>query len=386
MFTSSKRTKLTYIIPPVILIPDIMSSVTKIHLIYIAIFALASLYLNRYLLTAPINLSDLDARYQASNYVRGDKSDQTLSDADYYLIRGYKFVTGTKLTDMPPSHPPLVQYLYGLFLNLRLSPYWVSLVFAITSLILFSRLLLHLKTGSWGLLALILFSLEPLFRADIADTMLDLPHLTFILSSLYFYLLFRKNHRFLHIALSSSFLGLAFATKFFPAGISLLGAIYLATLLSKDFKLFKYHTLSLVLIVVTFSLGHLTFFFYDTPLAFIRFQRYVNSWWAGSPQIPPFIVFDLIFKNRWHTWWGTGGVTTVPHWSLTWPIVFLLGLVSLPRKILFRQKISPSHLLLYFHLLITLFLFSFTAVYPRHLLVVLPTAYILSLWVRMKPA
>lgn len=358
------------------LFPAIMSSVTKLYYIYIAIFAVVAMFINWRLLTTPVNVTDLETRYQSSSYVRGDKTDYIISDADYYLIRGLKFVTGTKLTELPPSHPPLAQYLYGTLLYFHLSPFWLSLLSAVGCLLIFSLILQNVFKGFWGLIPLILFSLDPLFRADISDTMLDLPHLFFILSSLYFYLRFRKQPRLITIILSSSLLGLAFATKFFPAGISLLGAIYLSTLLSQNFKLFKQHTLSLIFIAFAFALGHLTFFLHGDPVAFIRFQRYVNSWWAGSPQVPPFIIFDLIFRNRWHTWWGSQAITTVTHWSFTWPIIFFLSLIRLPK--------NPLHLTLYLHLLITLFLFSFTAVYPRHLLILLPTVYTLPFWDKMK--
>jgi hypothetical protein len=96
------------------------------------------------------------------------------------------------------------------------------------------------------------------------------------------------------------------ATKFFLGGLPLVVALLGATVFTGDFKRFKQHIFALIFVGVGFALGHLTYFYYHPSLLdLFRYQRYLLSWWAGSPQVPPFQVWDLIFANRWHTWWGT---------------------------------------------------------------------------------
>jgi hypothetical protein len=78
---------------------------------------------------------------------------------------------------------------------------------------------------------------------------------------------------------------------------------------------------------------------------------------------------------------------SVPEWRFTWPIItaiaFASPLIYLP-LLRGRSRLKAARggliplLALYMWLLMSFFLFSFEAIYPRHLLLVFPALYLLS--------
>lgn len=317
-------------------------------------------------------------RYLDSRYVRGDKGDYILSDEELYEIEGYFLVGENRdLHQLTPGHPPLGKYLIGLSIKQFKNPYLLAPFFGLITLFLIYQvgLLLHLPR-LLSLSLTILFSMEPLFLDQLATSLLDIYLLTFSLTSLYFYLLWSKRKHFAFILLSQITLGLAMATKFFPASFPLAGALLFSTVLTGQFSLFINHILALPFIFFGFSFGHLSYFFYHPSLLqFFRYQRYVLSWWVGSPQVPALQVWDLIFNNRWHTWWDKKEVIPTPFWKPHWPPLFALALAS-PLVLHLKKRLAlslPILLWVFFSLL----LFSLEAVYPRHLLLILPAAYLL---------
>lgn len=330
---------------------------------------------NQEIYTTPFNPQEATNRYFNSAYIKGDKADYILSDAELYTIEGYFLVNGEKtLTELTPGHPPLGKYLTGLSIKLFNNQFIFSLFASLTVIFLvYSVSKQFLRNKTLALLVASLFSLESLFLSQLHVTLLDNYFLAFTLLSVYFYLRWNKSSSTRHLLLSQFFLGLSMATKFFPAGIPLLVALYATTLFTGNFKKFTRHTWSLGFIVLGFVAGFFVYFIQNPSIIdFIRYQRFVVSWWAGSPSVPPLQVWDMIFFNRWHTWWGQG-VIAAPNWNISWPILISLSLLSYP--VLRTKKLLPLYLWVVFSLL----MFSFSATYPRHLLTILPALYILSL-------
>ena len=331
------------------------------------------------LYTQSFDIQDAKDAYFASTYIKGDKGDITLSDSDLYLVEGH-FLVGENydLEKLTPGHPPLGKYLIGFSWKYLGSPY--ILQFISFALVL---LLLSLLAGT-PLLGLV-FSFEPLFLEQLSLTLLDVHFLVFILSSLLFFTRFIKEKSVkkqnLLVVLSWLFLGLAMATKFFPVTFPLIGAYILLILLQGDFSRFLRLVLTFPLIGLGFALGHLSYFFYHPSLlSFARFTRYQINWWAGSPQTAPLAIFKVVFLNKWPTWWGEG-IIPAPGWWWGWPVFTSLAFFS------FRTwKTKPF----YFYLLISFLFLSVQAIFPRHLLPILPIIYLLSydtirwLWLKLK--
>ncbi len=340
--------------------------------IYFGLF----LFSHRQIYLQPFNSKVAEDRYFNSSYGK-IRASYILSDEELYATEGYFLIHGKDLHQLTPGHPPLGKYLIGLSIIFFSNPYFFAPIFGLLALWLLYSIACLL--GLPPLLSLILtslFSFEPLFIDQLTTSLLDIYLLVFSLTGLYFYLSWFKRPHFLKIALSQLFLGLALATKFFPVGFPLLGSLLLVTVFTGKFKLFLQHTAALSFILLGFFLGHLTYFFYHpSPLEFFRYQRYVLSWWAGSPQVPPLQVFDLIFMNRWHTWWEKEAIISTPFWWPGWPVLLISSLFT-SFYYLIRKNLFFLPLVLW--LIFSLFLFSFEAVYPRHLLVIFPSLYLLT--------
>lgn len=363
------------------------SFIKRLPLLILAGLILAFIFLHRQVLTSTYDAPYwLDHLYHSA-YYQGDKAAFILSDADYYAVRGYLLIHDfIDPASLPPSHPPLAQYLLGLSTAIFANPYIISLLAGLLTLFIFYRITQFIFHSTFlsSLLTLILF-IEPIFNSQLTDSMLDIFLLLFILTSLLFYLYWQKNNRPAYLLLSQLFLGLAAATKFFPTVAPFMAALLFTTILTGNFKKFLHHLFALSFIILGFTLGHFSYFYYHlNPLDFIRYQRYVISWWAGSPQVPPLLVWDLLFFNRWHTWWGNQMIQSIPEWHLNWPVLSIISFLSLPLVFL-RKTFTPSILPLFFSLIFALLLFSFEAVYPRHLFLLIPLIYLLPLFIIYNP-
>lgn len=326
--------------------------------------------------TKAFDMGRLEDKYFTSSYILGDKADHTLSDADLYAVEGNMLVNqGRDLEKLTPGHPPFGKYIIGLSQKLFSNPF----VFQFVSFTLV--LLIFLLISKSPLLTLAL-SFEPLLVSQIDKTLLGTHLLVFQLTSILLFLKFmNKEKRTIVYALFTwFFLGLSFATKFFPVSAPLAVTIVLFTVFSGDFKKFTQLMLSLPSMGLAFLLGHISYFpHHPSLISFIKYIRYQINWWAGSPQVAPFSIFKIIFQNKWVTWWGEG-IVKVKEWWLGWPIFTLLSLFSFQNKFFFL------------YLLISLIFLSFQAVFPRHLLSIMPIIYLLGwgtiskLWQKVKSA
>jgi hypothetical protein len=326
--------------------------------------------------TTSFDISKLEEKYFKSSYILGDKADFTLSDANLYAVEGNMLVSHAKdLEKLTPGHPPLGKYIIGLSQRLFANPYvfqFISFVMVLFVFLLISK----------SIFLTLILSFEPLLVSQVNRTLIDIHLLVFQLTSILFFLKFIKNkeNNFFQISLSWFFLGLAFATKFFPVSAPLAVTLVLFTVFSGDFKKFTQLILSLPSAGIAFMLGHISYFIHHPSLIyFVKYIRYQINWWAGSPQVPPFSIFKIIFQNKWPTWWGEG-VIKVKEWWLGWPIFTSLALFSYQNRFLFL------------YLTVSLFFLTFQAVFPRHLLSIVPIIYLLAygtinrLWQKVKPA
>ena len=331
---------------------------------------------NSSLYTQPFDIKILEDKYFNSSYILGDKADFTLSDADLYAVEGNMLVNHSKdLEKLTPGHPPLGKYIIGLSQKLFGNPYVFQ--FVSFTLVLFVFFLI-----SNSLFLTLVLSFEPLLVSQVDKTLLDIHLLFFHLTTIYFFLSFvkQKPSNFLFGAFSWFFLGLSFATKFFPVSLPLTGALIIYIVFLRDFKKFTRFFVTLPGVGIAFILGHLTYFIHHPSIiSFVKYFRYQINWWAGSPQVAPFSVFKIIFQNQWPTWWGSG-VIKIKEWWIGWPTLTLLSLFSYQDGFLFL------------YLIISLIFLSFQAVFPRHLLPILPIIYLLAygtinkLWQKVKPA
>lgn len=324
-------------------------------------------------------------RYENSQYTQGEHSNYILSDSEYNAVKADRLVQfGSDPTSFPAGHPPLSNYFIGVSIFLFHNQNVLSLFAGIACIWFFYLIAKQLlKSSFWSWLLTIPFVSEPLFLTQLNDSMLDIFQLLFALMGIYFYGKWMtyplQGQSLKWIILSQLSLGLMLSTKFYLGNLPLVMALYFATVLSGNFKLFKIHTISLIFVFFGFALGNLTYFLYHPSLiTFLQYQRYVLSWWAGSPHVPPYQAWDLIFNNRWHTWWDSMAIVSVPEWRITWPVIVVFSLLSLPTLLIRHSKLVIPVVALYLWVLGSFFLFSFSAVYPRHLLFIFPALFLLT--------
>lgn len=331
-------------------------------------------------LATPYSGEDLFFRYQNSQYFKGDKTDVILSDAEVNAVRGYQLAQqNANPVEMLPGHPLFGSWLMGLSGKFFGQPLWVNIASFVISVFLLYLIGRKLLSPILALVSVIIYLLEPMLVEQIQTTMLDIVLLTFCLASLYFYLHWLEKEQLSWLLLSQLVLGLGLTVKFWLAAFPLVVVLYLATITKDNFRKFLQHSFSLILLAFGFVLGHWQYFVHQfSLLGFFSYQRYLISWWAGSPQVPPGQVWDLIFANRWHTWWGQQEVIKVDSWWLLWPLAIILGLLAIMRMFKSR-KITTGWVVLVLWIGFSLLIFNFSATYPRHLLLVLPSLYLLAL-------
>ena len=319
-------------------------------------------------------------RFDHSQYAQGDKSSYILSDSELNTFRGYLYVQkGIDMEKFIPGHPPLASYLFGLSIAIFNNQFIASLLVGIISLIFLCKIALFLTNDKLtsGVITL-LFSLEPIFLTQLNDSMLDIFQMCFGLIAIYNFLLWIRNNKLTSLIISQVFIGFVLSTKFVLSGAPLPVALTISTIMLNDFKKFKDFIVTLPVIGLGYIIGHLTYFFYHiSPISFIKYQRYIISWWFGSAQTPPFQVWDMIVFNRWHTWWGNMEIIPIDIWGLSWPILFIIIIVSVLAFIYHRSSLK-YFFPLYLFFGISLLLYSFETVYPRHLLFIFPIAYLLT--------
>jgi hypothetical protein len=316
------------------------------------------------------------SRYQNSAYFQGDKADYILSDEQVNVIRGIEQLIFKKdPLNTLPGHPFLASYIFALSAIFLGSPLFASLAAFVLCLVFFYAIGKQLNSNT-ALISFFaaLFILDPLLNESLFSTMLDIYLCLFSMIAVYFFLLFQKNHKQVFISLCSLFVGFMLATKFYPATLPLMATFFLVILKTQDFVLFKKSLIALPFAVLGFLAGNFTFFLHHLDIiSFVRYQRFIQSWWAGSPSVPPFLVFGIIFKNQWQTWWGTKEVLSLPYWTPLWALLLLDTLR------VFRFLKNPQTYIFLFWVVLSFAMFSFMAIYPRHLLAVLPALYLIPL-------
>lgn len=354
---------------------------TVIFIFLIAINILIFVNKNKGIYFQKYDYSYWQNRFDHSQYAQGDKGAYILSDAELNTFRGYQYVQRKiDLENFLPGHPPLASYLLGFSIAIFSNQYVVSLIFGVITLFFLYKIgVLVTDNKLLSVVITFLFSLEPIFLTQLNDSMLDIFQLCFGLGAIFFYLKWIKNNRFIFLVFSQILVGFVLSSKFFLSGSPLPIALTISVVLLNNFKKFKQYIYSLFYIAIGFLIGHLSYFFYHPSIiSFIKYQRYIIEWWFGSPQTKPLQVWDMIFFNRWHTWWGNLDIVPIDIWRFTWPVIFLVSILSI---LLFKlHRVTTRYVLpLYLWLVISLTLYSFETVYPRHLLFIFPVAYLLTM-------
>lgn len=339
---------------------------------------LRELLIHKQIFLIPYDSSYWEKRYLNSQWAKGWEAEEKMGDAELYAYAGWRQIKGEDPTKINPETPPLGKYLIGLSILIFRNPVVISPVLGV--LFLVSIFLLAKKILKDNILAIIpvfLIILDPLFRENLITTMLDLPFSLFITLA-FLCLLKGKENKFFYF-LSLIFLGGVAATKMYLVGFGLVGVFlfYLFLLLvfqkRKDVFWFLGFLPAFALVylgsyIVYFLNGHN---FWDFKYLHFWIRHFARVQVAGYPKGE---ILRILFLGQWRTWWDEGRLVKVSVWRPWWS----LGILAIFPSIL--EVFFKKHLDLLIFLIWPIYLlviFSIGVPYPRYLLPVLPSLYIL---------
>jgi len=348
-------------------------------LAFTVIVFLLFIYQNRWAFQQKFDPLAYENFYQHSQY-SDYKNLLTMPDEDLYAFAGWHYLTTGELGKVNIEHPPLGKYFIGfsilLFNNQNILQIFWGMIFLILIYLLGEQLT---KKPLILSAVVLLVVLEPLFRHQLIDSLLDLPLAVFTLLYLLSIKKIPDSNFWLGIAGIS--LGAAAAAKFPALALILI----LASLLSLLFQKRKNRSILLkkLLIVnlIAFSIFTLTY------LPFILSQSFLD--WINllikgtrihlshAPNYPKGVILKALFLNQWPRWWEEGEFQKILEWQLTWPLLGLSFLLS-PLLALKNKLFKQNAILFLFCWLYFLFLAS-RLFFPAYLLPLLPLGFLLFL-------
>ena len=298
-----------------------------------------------------------------------------IGDDGVYTYAGWEYIHGQDPSTLNAELPPLGKYLIGIsevvFLNQN--------IFALFSGILFLGALYYLgfvifNKHFFAFLPVLLISLEPLFYTQLRVTLLD----TLYGGLLFFTFAFFIKKKYI---ISFLFLGLAAATK---SAISTFALVLFVTclflLITKQWKEIKRYVIGIPFAALTFLLSYIQYFSLGNSfIEFLKVQKWIVTFYADGAKGSLTAPWELLFTGSYSNWFGT--TTQVTDWHFGWTILLLLSLASI--YILIRKRIMKPVSFLGIWILAYLLFLSLVPIWPRYFLLLLPSMYIVSLWVYM---
>lgn len=288
--------------------------------------------------------------YYNSQYVKKKNPGIMVDNALETFAAGI-FLRGLNPILIVHDQPPLGRYILSLSLFLFDNPNTIMLLFLFSSL--FGIYLISFETTKNILFSFIpgmFFANEPIFLSKFIYTPLLEPiQLPFIIFSLYCFIkaLQAKNDMLWFFA-TSLLLGFVISTRFFALGAILLfslGIVFIFIKKNKSKAVRFFITLPFSIVVLMFSYIVTMIQGYN-PIQIIGVQKYMLVY-HKSQLIMPFSFFDLLFFNRWHTWWGERLIQQDYQWIILWPISYIFSISLLIAWVIkkFRLTIADTTIL-----------------------------------------
>lgn len=323
----------------------------------------------------------LESSYYSSQYVKKENPsimpDQTLES-----FAAGSFLKGTNPILIIHDQPPLGRYILSLSILLFDNPNTIMvLLFFLSGLGVFLIARLVLKRTLVSFIPLAIFINEPLFLSKFYYTPLLEPiQLPFVIFALYFFIqgIVKKSYVKWFI-LTSIMLGFVISIRFFILGAILLLAMVLYFLIKKQFnKKFALFLLTLPIAILVLLASYTRTIQLGSPILHIfGIQKYIFYYHKAQLSLP-FSFWDLLIFNRWHTWWGTRGITSDSQWILVWPISAFLTLAFSILGILKKISVSePEKIIIIWIALYSLFL-SLGETSTRYFPPLIPFIYIIA--------
>ena len=319
-------------------------------------------------------------RYLASQWVvSGSKN--SIGDDGLYAYAGWEYIHGSDPTLLNAEIPPLAKYMIGLGEVIFQNQDILILLVGILGLFVFYKInTILFKNKVLAIIPVTIFSLEPIFFTQLRAPYLDGIYLLFLMLTILFTL--KKKY-----ILSALFLG-CFASVKYPVGSLFLLFPMVFWVYLYDKKNLKQFLVSLVIFPLVFLASYSMYFVKGgNILGFLGVQNWIIHFYSTGAKAGVGIVFPLILFGKWFTWFN--GLQNVSEWNVLWA-VSLIGVVFSFFALLFsyftlknkkkKNTLNQPMIFMFFWVVSYLFFLTFTPVFPRYLLLLVPFMYNLTVW------
>ncbi len=319
-------------------------------------------------------------RYLASQWVvSGSKN--SIGDDGLYAYAGWEYIHGSDPTLLNAEIPPLAKYMIGLGEVIFQNQDILILLVGILGLFVFYKInTILFKNKVLAIIPVTIFSLEPIFFTQLRAPYLDGIYLLFLMLTILFTL--KKKY-----ILSALFLG-CFASVKYPVGSLFLLFPMVFWVYLYDKKNLKQFLVSLVIFPLVFLASYSMYFVKGgNILGFLGVQKWIIHFYSTGAKAGVGIVFPLILFGKWFTWFN--GLQNVSEWNVLWA-VSLIGVVFSFFALLFsyftlknkkkKNTLNQPMIFMFFWVVSYLFFLTFTPVFPRYLLLLVPFMYNLTVW------
>lgn len=328
------------------------------------------------------NFPGLEKAFLNSQYVNKNAKFWIPDEIAFSYAAG-KLIKGTNPVLVVPDAPPLGKYLIGLSTLIFNNDSTIILICAVLSLlILFFLSKQVFKNTTLALLPPLLYSFEPIFNNQLKYTpLMDIIQLVFFLGT---FILFNKGLKskkpFVFFVLTNIVFGLSIAIKFFITGTLVIASLYIVLLFHKDLRRFILLTLTVPLSVLILLASYIRVFAFGyTFMKFLGIQKWVLLY-HKSQLILPLSVWPLLMINRWYVWFGNKPYISDPQWSITWPIITVISIVTILFYILKKLPRNMNIEVLMAWFAVYIIFLSTGQVFSRYFVIMIPVLYIISIF------
>ena len=341
------------------------------------VFLSTVVYRNKNLYTTKFDPSIFEKKYNQSQWVIPN-SKNVISDEDLFTYVGYRYIKGLNPILINPETAHLGKYLIGLSIILFKNQRIMSLIVGFLSLLVLSHIVYYsTKSLIASSIAIFLTSINSLFSDQLIHApQLDIFQLLFLLLFMIFFLFYKKTGIKLFLLSAGLSLGYFISSKFFLVSFIIMNLVlFIYYFIRKiDFKkIFVELAVLNIVSLLTYVFTYVAYFLYGgTFRGFLGVQKYIFIFYKSSRiEISKLLgsYLNLIFFNNWRYWTDGYPIIHYQYWSILWPVVFILGLISAIKfmKDKKARKDDLTVLLTSFLIVYNLFLFV-TPIYPRYLL------------------
>jgi len=305
-----------------------------------------------------------------------------MPDEVFESFVGGAFIRGVNPILIVHEHPPLGRYIIGfstlLFDNAATLIIPLSLI-SVIGIFLISKLVF--KKTILAIIPLLIFTNEPLFLSKFKYApLLEAIQLPFVILCIYFFIKGVSSKKSLYwFIVSSIMLGFVISIRFFILGLAISSSMILFFILRRRIdRKFIMYILSLPFSVLVLILSY-TRTIQDGYSFFQVFsiQKYI-LYYHKSKLISFFSFWDLIFFNRWHTWWGDKKILSDSAWFIIWPISMILTFLFLLFVLRKKMTFSVPEKIIFLWIFVYSLLLSVGNSTTRYFLPLVPFLYILS--------